>query len=88
MTAKTLTIEVDETTAAILEARAAAGGVSVSQFVAELAGSAAEVDSSAVAELERRWKTVEAGGDTVPQNDVVRWLHTWGKPTFRRWHEQ
>jgi len=86
MTAKTHTIEVDEATAAILKTRAAARGVSVSQVVAELVPLA--IDNDAIAELDRRWAAVEAGRATVPNEDVVHWLQTWGTPAFKPWHEQ
>jgi predicted transcriptional regulator len=82
---KAQTIEVDESTAAILEARAAERGLTISELVAELATA---LESSEVAELERRWKAVEAGGATVANVDVVRWLETWGTPDFRPWPEK
>lgn len=89
--AKKHTIEVDEATAATLKTRAAERGVSVSEFVAELAvldrePLAAEQDE--IEELDRRWRAVEAGGSSVPHERVVRWLRTWGTPGFRPWHEQ
>jgi predicted transcriptional regulator len=88
---KTQTIEVDEATAVTLKARAAERGVSVSELVAELVTFDSEpiaVDSGEIAELDRRWKSVESGRATVPNNEVVRWLRTWGTPAFRRWHER
>jgi hypothetical protein len=91
MTAKTDTIEVDETTAAILKARAVARGVSVSQIVAELVtpdALPAAIDPQGFAELERRWKAIEAGAATIPNGDVVRWLDTWGTPAFRLWRDR
>jgi hypothetical protein len=82
---KMQTIEVDETTAATLKARAAERGVSVSELVAELVSCAGEpgiVESSEIAELDRRWQAVEGGRATVPNAKVVRWLRTWGTPYF------
>jgi predicted transcriptional regulator len=88
---KTQTIEVDEATAATLKTRAAERGVSVAELVAELAvfdSAPITVDSEEIAELDRRWKAVESGGATLPHEEVVRWLRTWGTPAFRRWHER
>jgi len=83
MSDKGRSIEVDEGTAAALESRAAERGVSVSQVVAELVPLA--VDSETIAELDRRWAAIEAGEPTVPHEDVVRWLKTWGTPAFKDW---
>jgi putative addiction module component len=41
-----------------------------------------------VAELDRRWAAIEAGEATVSNDDVVRWLRTWGSPTFKSWHDR
>jgi predicted transcriptional regulator len=79
MSTKTRTIEIDEVTAEVLQARARERGVSVSELVSELALSEA-------AELDRRWAAAEAG-TTVPNSEVVRWLETWGTPAFRPWHK-
>ena len=86
-----VTIEIDERTADVLRARAAELGVTVSELVAELATFDSEpiaVDSDEIAELDRRWKKIEAGQPTVPHERVVRWLRTWGTPRFRRWPDQ
>ncbi len=88
---KTQTIEVDEATAATLRTRAAERGVSVAELVAELAvfdSAPIAVDSKDIAELDRRWNAVESGRATLPHEEVVRWLRTWGTPAFRRWHER
>jgi predicted transcriptional regulator len=45
----------------------------------------AAVDPDELAELERRWAAIEAGEPTVPHDEVVRWLETWGTPAFRPW---
>ncbi|OFW20630.1 MAG: hypothetical protein A3G21_22180 [Acidobacteria bacterium RIFCSPLOWO2_12_FULL_66_21] len=81
-------IEVDERTADVLQARAAELGVTVSDLIAELATLDSEpivVESEEIAELDRRWKKIEAGQSTVPHEHVVRWLRTWGTPLFRPW---
>jgi predicted transcriptional regulator len=91
MTTRTHSIEVDEATATALLTRAAERGVSVSELVAELVTLDREpvaVESSEIAELDRRSKAIEAGAAIVPHRDVVRWLRTWGTPAFRRWHER
>ena len=83
-------IEVDERTADVLQVRAAELGVTVSELVAELATLDSDpvvVESDEIAELDRRWKKIEAGGRTVPHERVVRWLRTWGTPRFRRWQD-
>ena len=83
MTPKTEIIEVDSETASILRERAAQRGVTVSELVAELAPQAEQ--DEAIAELDRRWAAIEAGEATVPQEEVERWLRTWGTPEFRPW---
>lgn len=84
MAAKTHTIEVDESTASALDARARERGVSVSRVVSDLVSAAAS-DSDEIAELDRRWASVSGGQPTVASQDVVRWLETWGTPAFRPW---
>lgn len=86
MGAKTRTIELDEAAAVALEACANDRGVSVSELVAELIPIAA--DSEVIAELERRWRAVQAGDETVSQADVESCLRTWGTPAFRPWAER
>jgi predicted transcriptional regulator len=86
---KTHTIEVDEATAATLNARAAQRGVSVADYIAELArleGGISADERDQVGELERRWAAVEAGGPAVPHSEVVRWLRTWGTPDLKPWN--
>lgn len=80
------TIEIDEATADTLKARAAERGVSVARFVAELVNHESAplaVDSDEIAELDRRWTKVQVGDATVPHDEVVRWLDTWGTPAYR-----
>ena len=91
MNVKVRNIEVDAETAELLEARAAARGMSVSDLVAQLAVLEAEspaADANQLAELDRRWQAVEGGQTTVPHDQVVRWLETWGTPAFRRWRDR
>jgi predicted transcriptional regulator len=88
MTGATRLIEVDEQTAAVLEARAAERGLSVPELVAEMTAFPASpvgLRDDDIAELDRRWAAIEAGEPTVPHEDVVRWLQTWGTPAFKEW---
>jgi predicted transcriptional regulator len=90
MNAKVRKIEVDAATADTLAARAAARGVSVKELVAELAArddSSLAVEAAQIAELDRRWDAVQAGRASVPHDDVVQWLKTWGTPAFKPWRE-
>jgi predicted transcriptional regulator len=83
---KTQAIEIDVDTAAALEQRAAERGVSVPELVAELVtleAGPADADVDDIAELDRRWKTFEQQGSGASNEDVVRWLRTWGTPAFR-----
>ncbi len=89
--AKTQTIEVDEVTAAMLKARAAEHGVSVSELLARMTAlqdTAAALSPEDVAELDRQWASVKAGEPTVSHEEVVRWMKTWGTPAFRPWHKR
>ena len=91
MASKLRIIEVDADTADTLEARAAERGVNVATLVGELASIEASplaIDIDEIRELDRRWSAVEAGGAVVANDDVVRWLSTWGTPAFKQWHER
>jgi predicted transcriptional regulator len=91
MNVKVRNIEVDVETAELLEARAVARGVSVAEVVAELLAldeDSAVAEADQVAELDCRWKSVEAGAKTIPHDEVVRWLQTWGTPAFRPWRDR
>ena len=91
MTANVRKIEVDAETAELLETRAAARGLSVSELVAQLAvleGGSAASDAEQIAELDRRWKAIEDGEKTIPHDEVVRWLETWGTPSYRPWRDR
>jgi predicted transcriptional regulator len=88
MTASKRTIEVDGATAAALETRAAEAGLSVADLLADMVarhGKPADASAADMAELDRQWAAIKAGAPTVPHDDVVRWLDTWGTPGFRRW---
>jgi predicted transcriptional regulator len=91
MTATKRTIEVDDATAAALESRAAEIGLSVPELLTEmvaLQSAPVEVTSAELTELERQWASIESGEPTVPHEDVVRWLDSWGTPSFRPWHNK
>ena len=88
---KTRTIEIDDDTAIALKQRAEERGVTVPELVAELVALEASpigTDAADVAELDRRWKAFEAQGSVAANDDVVRWLQTWGTPAFRSWHKR
>ena len=95
MTTKTHTIEVDEATAEVLEARAAARGMSVSELLADLAGAEEALpatlqalrDSSEgpwapdiLAEDARRLAEFQRTREAVPWDDVKAWMQSWGTP--------
>jgi predicted transcriptional regulator len=88
---KTRSIEVDDDTAAALTQRAAERGVSVPELVAELVTLEAGpvvAEAGDIAELDRRWKAFRAQGAATANDDVVRWLQTWGTPEFRSWRNR
>jgi predicted transcriptional regulator len=83
MAASKRTIEVDDATAAALESRAVEAGLSVTELLAETfapAGASVQVAPAELAELDRHWAAIKAGEPTTPNEDVVRWLQTWGTP--------
>jgi hypothetical protein len=88
-------IEVDETTALVLEARAAARGMTVAQLVADLAGAEETLPTDlqalreagdgpwaphVLAEDERRLADFRRTREAVPWEDVKAWMQSWGKP--------
>jgi predicted transcriptional regulator len=88
MASKTRTIEVDEATADALQSRAQQRGVSVSMLLSELVNLDAAplvIDAEEIAELDRRWAAIKDGEPTIPHDEVVRWLETWGTPAFKPW---
>jgi hypothetical protein len=91
MTAAKRNIEVDETTAATLESRAAERGLSVADLVAEMTaihGNGSDLPRDEIAELDRQWRAIKSGEATVPHEKVVRWLQTWGTPSHRPWNDR
>lgn len=95
MAGKPHLIEVDEETAALLRARAAARGLSVTELVADLVGaedalppnleSMRESGEGAwspdvLAEDARRLAAFHESRDAVPWEDVRTWLESWGQP--------
>ena len=91
MNLKLRKIEVDEATAAALAARAAERGLTVSELVAEMAaqqGAPVTLPPEDLAELDRQWAAIKGGERTVPHDQVVRWLETWGTPAFRPWNSR
>jgi predicted transcriptional regulator len=87
MAPKADTIEVDQSTADTLKARAAERGITVVELLAEVArdNGPVVVDAADIAELDRRSAKIEAGEATMVHADVVRWLDTWGTPAFKPW---
>jgi predicted transcriptional regulator len=81
---KTRCIEVDDDTAAALTQRAAERGVSVPELVTRETGPVVAAAGD-IAELDRRRKAFEAQGSIAANDDVVRWLESWGTPAFRSW---
>ncbi|MFL6972978.1 MAG: hypothetical protein ACJ8F2_13790, partial [Xanthobacteraceae bacterium] len=82
---------IDEHTAEVLEAQAAARGVTIGQVVADLVAfidPQVSADAEELAELDRQWAAIEAGEPTIPHEQVARWLETWGTPAFKPWHER
>lgn len=87
MNVKVRRIEIDETTAEALEARAAEAGLSVRELLAEMVAviGASRLPSAELAQLDRQWDAIKAGEPTIAHDDVVRWLDIWGTPGFRPW---
>ena len=85
MVGKTETIEGDKEAAETLKVRAAERGLTVPELVAEmtaLQNAPVVLNPDEVADLDRQWVAIKAGEPTVPHEDVVRWLQTWGTPAF------
>jgi hypothetical protein len=83
-------IEVDDTTAAALESRAAEQGLTVPELVAELAQIASEpvvLADEEMAEMDRLWETTK-DADLVQHGEVAKWLQTWGTPAFKPWRDR
>jgi hypothetical protein len=95
MTVKVRRIEVDERTADLLQARATARGVTLSELLADLAGlegvlpadlaaqrASAEGpwSAEALAEDARRLAEYNREREGVPWSEVKSWMDSWGKP--------
>jgi predicted transcriptional regulator len=83
-------IEIDEETATALEKHAAEQGRSLSEFLtdlADIASAPASVTAEDIAELDRRASLADEG-KTVPHDEVVSWLRTWGTDAFKPWHDR
>jgi predicted transcriptional regulator len=95
MNVKVRQIEVDAETADLLEARAAALGMSVAALLAELAGNEALLPADlaqmrasaegpwspeALAEDQHRLAEFERTRMSVPWEEVEAWLQSWGTP--------
>lgn len=95
MNVKLRTIEVDDRTAALLEARAAARGVSVAELLADLAGNEEGLPADladmrakgegpwspeALQEDARRLAEFERTREGVPWDEVEAWMQSWGSP--------
>jgi hypothetical protein len=88
--AKTETVIFDEATATALKKRAEERGVTVSDLVASYLdedAAPAGIADGQIEELDRRWASVQAGEPTVTHESVVRWLSTWGTPTYAPWRK-
>ena len=88
---KTQAIEIDDATANALRQRAEERGLSVPALLAELLALEAaptRAGNDEIAELDRRWKAFEAQESVASNDDVVRWLKTWGTPAFRSWRDR
>lgn len=91
MNTRSRTIEVDAETARELEEIAQERGMTVPGLLAAFVEGEREpvtVAHGELAELDRRWNSIASGEPTVAHDDVVRWLKTWGTPTFRRWQDR
>jgi hypothetical protein len=80
-----------ENAATALRQRAEERGVTVPELVAELvtlAVSSVDADAADIAELDRRWNAFESQASVAANDDVVRWLQTWGTPAFRSWRKR
>lgn len=95
MDVKARTIKVDARTADVLEARAAARGITVSELLADLAyaeevlspdleamrsAGAGPWDPKVLAEDARRLADFSRTGEAVPWGEVKAWMQSWGTP--------
>jgi predicted transcriptional regulator len=81
MNVKLRQIEVDEETALLLEARAGARGLTVSEFLADAAqwlDAVIVMDEPDVEEDIRRLEEFERTGLAIPGDEVKAWIDSWG----------
>jgi predicted transcriptional regulator len=81
VTVKLRQIEVEVSTAEVLEARAAEQGVTVSEVVAEIVAVmdfSADIEWPDAAEDLRRYYEFKRTGEAVPLNEVKAWVESWG----------
>ncbi|KAI9871168.1 MAG: hypothetical protein M1823_008527, partial [Watsoniomyces obsoletus] len=84
-------IEVAQPTAERLQVRAEMEGLSITELLEQLLQDSPvpfTIPPDEAAELKRRWAAIEAGEPTIPHEEVVAWLQTWGTPNFKPWGEQ
>jgi predicted transcriptional regulator len=91
MNAKLRQIEVDEETALLLEARAGARGMTVSEFLAdamEWLDAVIVMDEPDVEEDIRRLEEFERTGLAMPGDEAKAWIDSWGtadeRPQLRK----
>jgi hypothetical protein len=95
MNVKLRKIEIDAETAAALELRAAAQGISVSKLVADLVSAEGSLPPDLesmraqgrgpwapemLAEDARQFADFERGREGVPWEEVKKWMQSWGSP--------
>ncbi len=94
MNVKLRTIEIDAETATTLKQRAAARGLSVSDFLAEIIEADVSLDAlerlrkggqgpwapEILSEDAQRLADFERTGDGVPWAEVLTWMRSWGTP--------
>jgi hypothetical protein len=93
-----VTIQIDERTAELLQARAAARGIGVSELLADLAGGDNALPANleamrlagegpwapdVLAEDARRLAEFQRTREGVPWDEVKVWMQSWGTPTER-----
>jgi predicted transcriptional regulator len=80
MNAKVRQIEVDEETALLLEARAEARGMTVSELLAdtvEWLDAVIDIDEPDVAEDLRQLEEFERTGLAIPGDEIKAWIDSW-----------
>jgi len=73
------------------QGRAEAQGMSVAELIADMTAISSTpvvLSSADLADLDRQWASVTSGEATVSHDEVTRWLHRWGTPSFKPWRDQ